>query len=218
VDRYDARLEMVLYLLNATAEDTLVTAKKAMGQFRVMLTPYILHTAVPGVRDAGGNTWAAPVFAFCATSHTAYIRRSASISAKLTPAEQLLLRAVEETNREICRVVVTMWAEGVMAGLDDALPPPADTPIHVASEALARKWKSAVEGLMGWLDWSVWVKCRPECSFEEICYLPTWPFFGGGGGGPGGGGRRERPEGGGPPQPEDPAYLHPQPQCVRRLD
>ncbi|KAG1898172.1 uncharacterized protein F5891DRAFT_1044825 [Suillus fuscotomentosus] len=30
--------------------------------------------------------------------------------------------------------------------------------------------------LISWLDWSVWVKCRLACGFEEMCYLPTWPF------------------------------------------
>ncbi|KAJ7621080.1 hypothetical protein FB45DRAFT_928277 [Roridomyces roridus] len=213
VDRYDTRLEVVQYLLS-TPEAPLASAKKAMKQFRVMLTPYILNSAVPAEQ---GNSWAAPVFAFCATSHTSHIRRNAFISEKLTDSEHLLLHAVEETNREICRVVVSMWAEGVLAGLDDSLPPP-HLPVHDEgpSEALVQKWKSAVEGLMSWLDWSVWIKCRPECGFEEICYLPTWPF-----------GRLKRPEGGegraGPPgrgfpMPDDPEILHPQPQCVRRFD
>ncbi|KAJ7716327.1 hypothetical protein DFH07DRAFT_947616, partial [Mycena maculata] len=166
VDRYDDRLEMVRYVLNVADEDALVTAKNAMGQFRVMLAPYIFHAAVPTAHP--GNAWAAPVFEFCATSHTAYIRRSTSLSATLTPSERLLLNAVDETNREICRVVVGTWAEGVAAGLDDALP--VDDPVPVDA-ALTQKWKAAVEGLMAWLDWSVWIKCRPGCSFEEICYL-----------------------------------------------
>ncbi|KAJ6535941.1 hypothetical protein DFH09DRAFT_1179204 [Mycena vulgaris] len=232
VDRYEDRFEMVRYVLNATADDTLVTAKNAMAQFRVMLTPYILHTAIPASRTA--NTWAVPVFKFCATSHTEYIKRSAALSAKLTASEKLLLNAVDETNREICRVIVGIWAEGVVAGLDDALP--VDNPVQVDGAALTRKWQVAVDDLMAWLDWSVWVKCRPECGFEEICYLPTWPFRngpgGGGGGGPPGGGRGDRPPPGGPSGPggspggppasqvetlvED--YLRPQPRCVRRLE
>ncbi|KAJ7471275.1 hypothetical protein B0H11DRAFT_2174505 [Mycena galericulata] len=212
VDRYDDRLEMVRYVLNATGEDALVTAKQAMGQFRVMLTPYILHAAVPRAR--AGNGWAAPVFSFCATSHTAYIRRSAVLAAMLTASEQLLLNAVEETNREICRVIVGLWAEGVAAGLDDALP--VDSPIEADGAALTYKWKAAVDGLMAWLDWSAWVKCRPECSFDELCYLPTWPFRPFNPGGAGGG--RERPSGGGPPLPVPDVYRRPQPECVRRLE
>ncbi|KAJ7661249.1 hypothetical protein B0H17DRAFT_953668 [Mycena rosella] len=228
VDRYDERFEMVRYVLNTTADDALVTTKEVMGHFRVMLTPYILHTARP--RTGADNAWAVPVFKLCATAHTVYIRRNAPLSAKLTASERLLLNAAEETHREICRVVVRMWAEGAAAGLDDALP--VADPVPVNGAALVRRWTEALEGLMEWLDWSVWVKCRPECSFEEICYLPTWPFrmmpgSGDGGGGPPGGGRGDRPPPGapggppgalnGPPAPTEDDYLRPQPRCVRRL-
>ncbi|KAJ7248220.1 hypothetical protein B0H12DRAFT_722676 [Mycena haematopus] len=210
VDRYDDRIELVRYVLNATSDvdaDVLVLAKKTMTQFRVMLHPYILRTAVP-IAGSADTAWATPVYKFCATSHTEYIRRSPTLSALLTASEQLLLNAVEEVNREICRVVVGMWAEGVTAGLDDALPMEDPVPRDVV--VLTHKWKAAVDVLMAWLDWSVWVKCRPECSFEEMCYLPTWPFF-------------DRPgPGGGPPLPPPdglPAEsLRPQPRCMRRLE
>ncbi|KAG2076603.1 hypothetical protein BDR04DRAFT_1149044 [Suillus decipiens] len=29
---------------------------------------------------------------------------------------------------------------------------------------------------MSWLDWSVWIKCRPACGPEEVCYLSSWPI------------------------------------------
>ncbi|KAJ7762140.1 hypothetical protein B0H16DRAFT_1368950 [Mycena metata] len=219
VDRYEDRFEMVQYVLNSTSDDALATAKNAMALFRVMLQPYILHATVPVGSD---NAWAAPVFKFCATSHTEYIRRSLTLFNKLTLSEELLLNAVEETNREICRVVVRAWAQGVAAGLDDALP--VDSPTHPDGKALVSTWKADIEQLMAWLDWSVWIKCRPECSFEEMCYLPTWPFMGGGGrGGPGR--RPERPDS---PRSsrthvesssaDDDDYLRPQPRCVRRLE
>ncbi|KAJ7148669.1 hypothetical protein C8R43DRAFT_514042 [Mycena crocata] len=216
VDRYDERLEILRYVLNSTTGDALAltTTKKAMVQLRGMLTPYIPHTAVP---KGTSSAWAAPVYKLCATSHTEYIRRSTSLSAKLTASEQLLLRAVEGTNREICRVVVGMWAEGAAAGLDETLPVlvPAD------ATALVRKWKGRVDDLMAWLDWSVWVKCRPACGFEEICYLPTWPFAGGGGDGPPV--SHIRPEDHSRIRDNLPAtlaedYLRPQPRCVRRLE
>ncbi|KAG1889685.1 uncharacterized protein F5891DRAFT_1073069, partial [Suillus fuscotomentosus] len=39
------------------------------------------------------------------------------------------------------------------------------------------EWKEDVIQLISWLDWSMWVKCRLACGFEEMCYyLPTWPF------------------------------------------
>ncbi|KAJ7176459.1 hypothetical protein C8R46DRAFT_889407 [Mycena filopes] len=211
VDRYDDRFEMVRYVLNSTSgdSDALVTAKQAVAQLRVMLRPYILHTAVP-VPGSVNSAWATPVFKFCASSHTEYIRRSPALFAKLTASEKLLLNAVEETNREICRVIVRTWAQGVVAGLDDELP--VDDPIPVDGAVLLSEWKTAIEELMAWLDWSVWVKCQPECSFEEICYLPTWPFMGGGGG-PGRGPRPFEP-----PDSDPDEYLRPQPRCLRRLE
>ncbi|KAF8218276.1 hypothetical protein K438DRAFT_22782 [Mycena galopus ATCC 62051] len=215
VDRYDDRFELLRYVLNTTSDtDVLVTAKKAMAHFRVMLHPYLLYAAVP-VPGSADTTWATPVYKFCATSHTEYIRRSAALSALLTASEQLLLNAVEEVNREICRVVVSMWAEGVTAGLDDVLP--VEDPIAHDGAVLTRKWKAAVDDLMAWLDWSVWVKCRPECSFEEMCYLPTWPFSRGGPRPP----PRDSPDKPPPASPTraaEPDYLRPQPRCVRRLE
>ncbi|KAJ7855646.1 hypothetical protein B0H14DRAFT_3448956 [Mycena olivaceomarginata] len=88
------------------------------------------------------------------------------------------MNAVEEVNHEICRMVVGMWNEGVTGGLDDVLLP-VDPPIAHGSVVLTRKWQTTVNDLMTWLDWSVWIKCRPAYGFEEMCYLPTWPFDGG---------------------------------------
>ncbi|KAJ7100638.1 hypothetical protein B0H15DRAFT_943948 [Mycena belliarum] len=232
VDRYADRFEMVHYILNVTTADAVpATAKKAVAHFRVMLKPYILHTAVPPARRRDNdNAWAAPVFTGCASSHTEFIRRSAPLFSRLTASEHLLLRAVEETNREICRTIVRLWTEGVAAGLDDVLP--VDDPAEVDTAALVQHWRLDMERLMAWLDWSVWVKCRPECSFEEMCYLPTWPFGGfrgvrlpGRGDRPSPGGDYPPPGEGYPPPggpPDSPAqkedYLRPQPRCVRRLE
>jgi hypothetical protein len=167
VDRYAERLEIARYTLNNTdGANALVTAKSLMAQLRVMLAPYILHSAVPSA-DSDGRAWAAPVFELCATTHTGYIRRSPSLAARLTAAETLLLDAVDATQHEICRVVVGMWADGAAAGLDDFLP--VDDPVDTDVAALTQRWKGAVDDLMAWLDWSVWIKCRPGCGFE------VWP-------------------------------------------
>ncbi|KAJ7176464.1 hypothetical protein C8R46DRAFT_943392 [Mycena filopes] len=200
VNRYADRFEMVRYTLNNASSDSLVAAQKAISQLRVMLKPYILDKIIPHANGA----WATPVFKTCATAHTDHIRRSTTLSVNLTPSEKLLLNAAEETTREICRVIVRIWAEGVVAGLDEALP--VANPIQLNSVDLLDRWKTALDDLMAWLDWSVWIKCRPQCSFEEMCYLPTWPFdflepfqiF--------------------PPEDFSEEYLRPKPQCIRRLE
>ena len=113
-----------------------------------------------------------------ATTHTHYI---SSMPARMAKSESFILLSIQKVSREICRVVVGMWAGGVELGSDNIptspsfscakLDPRIATTIH--------QWKERTEGLMAWLDLSVWVKCRPECGYEEICYLPTWPFLDG---------------------------------------
>ena len=38
------------------------------------------------------------------------------------------------------------------------------------SESLETLWM-----LVHWLDWSVWKRC-PDCPFDEVCFIPMWPF------------------------------------------
>jgi hypothetical protein len=163
VDRYAGRLELIQYLLTTPATDlgtVLDLARKTQVQLRTMLTPYILHSAVPSIEFEFG--WAVPVFKLCATTHTSSIE---SDSPSMTPSEQLILQAIRDTTREICRVVTKMWASGVHVGLDERLSPKA-LPNVVEATKLMNAWRSDVEHLMGWLDWNVWVKCKPTCGPE----------------------------------------------------
>jgi hypothetical protein len=173
VDRYADRLELTDYLLSTYATDSeiiLELARKIQVQLRIMLTPYILHTATP-VRGAKLD-WAVPIFKLCATTHTSFIQ---SDSLSMTPSEQLILQAIRETSREICRVVTNMWASGVHAGLDSILNTKELPDVREVTN-LMNTWRADVNRLMAWLDWSVWVKCEPACGPEEICYMRTWPI------------------------------------------
>ncbi|KAJ7608043.1 hypothetical protein DFH06DRAFT_1018177 [Mycena polygramma] len=176
VDRYADRLDLLDYLLNSTTHHNAQTrARTVQRHLRVMLTPYILFSARPSTA-ADDDAWAGPVWRACATRHTAYIR--SSLNAPLTQSERLLLGALDETNREICRSVVRMWVAGVRAGFDDLLPVPAKETLGDEELSLVLEgWRADTQALMAWLNWSVWVKCRPACGAEEICYLPTWPYF-----------------------------------------
>ncbi|KAF4579301.1 hypothetical protein EYR36_001111 [Pleurotus pulmonarius] len=223
VTRFSDRLDLVRYVLNATDSQTedrklIDRAKEVQRHLSTMLGPYTLASATPP--NASDVSWASPVYRECSVAHTSYIARQQH---GFTHSERLLLGAVEDTSGEICRVITKMWAEGVLAGLDGQLEyPPPDT---VDLSALLVEWTVSVNTLMEWLDWSVWVRCNPACSFEEFCYLPTWPFFGNP--------RRRRPPGPGPElyQSERPtAYADeehsnfeedweiPKPKCVRRLE
>ncbi|KAI6115591.1 hypothetical protein EDD16DRAFT_1474240 [Pisolithus croceorrhizus] len=220
VHRYASRLELMRYLLGSIAWGNpgaiLGAAGKTQVQLRVSLMSHILLNAAP-LERSNSLDWARPIFESCATSHTARLE-----GLNMTPSEKLLFQAVRETTKEICRIVTGMWASGVLAGLDDYLNPKKDLNITAITH-LTHKWEGDVNRLMQWLDWNVWVKCRPECSIEETCYLSTWPV-----GFPLG----EMP----PPSPpgEDGPYMpspgpfpfpdtapdwrRPQPRCVRRVE
>ncbi|TFK73316.1 hypothetical protein BDN72DRAFT_894142 [Pluteus cervinus] len=179
VERYADRLEMLRYILNATeptaenySQNYTQTMDSAMYRLHLMLTSYALQTATPPTdgRDED-RVWASPVFQHCATTHTSSLFPFRS---SFSRSELLLLKALEDTNREICRVVVKLWAEGIEAGVQPSFPlrEPGDEFLPVL-----KRWKANIDGLMGWLDWSTWRKCRPACGVEEVCYMPTWLYF-----------------------------------------
>ncbi|KAG1750211.1 hypothetical protein EDB19DRAFT_97419 [Suillus lakei] len=174
VDRYADRLELMQHLLNFTSSDLqelLHRARLAQTQLRVMLTPYLLDsTIVPSAVTSGvdASRWASQIFKLCATTHTSKMINQIPL---MTSSERLLLTAVEDTTREICRVTTKMWADGVMSGLDSIFQRERNVEHEVIR--LMHDWRHDIEKLMSWLDWSIWIKCRPACGPEEMCYLPS---------------------------------------------
>jgi len=173
VERYSERLDLMDYLLKSENDTIMDQALKVHVQLRVMLTPYIFHSTKPPIASSdSSNSWATPVFKACGTAHTSSI---VSYISSLNASERLLLHAVQETTREICRVITKMWVSGVLTGLDTYLPLDS-TPDATQMVRLMGSWRQELSALMTWLDWSVWVKCRPACGPEEMCYLPSWPI------------------------------------------
>ncbi|KDR78701.1 hypothetical protein GALMADRAFT_223955 [Galerina marginata CBS 339.88] len=225
-NRFSERLELLHYLLNSTTTtvepEFNAPLKTSYRHITSMIVPYVLHTARPPNDGplSSNYTWAVPVFELCATTHISYIE-SGELLDKLTPSERVLLRSFKGVTKEICRVLVGLWAEGIELGLDE--PDSSDLYLE-APQKVADRWKSKVEALMAWLDWSSWLRCRPACSYEEMCYMPTWPFFRGWDGFP----RRPRSlsslrgsrDAGGEPEgdPEVGEWIDPQPRCIRRLE
>ncbi|KAG1831854.1 hypothetical protein EV424DRAFT_1534111 [Suillus variegatus] len=217
VDRYASRLEFIQHLLNLSLDDGSIFdhAQQIQRQLRNVLLPYTVFAALPPNTSVTANAtslWAAPVFRECAVSHTASI---ASRGTTLTPSEHLLLQAVRETTHEICRVVTKMWASGMNLGVD-AFYPPEQRPEVDHIHTLMGEWKEDVTQLISWLDWSVWVKCRPACGFEEMCYLPTWPF--GFFPTPGAPLQARWDNGSLWPDPNTGEWKRPQPKCIRRRE
>ncbi|KZV67920.1 hypothetical protein PENSPDRAFT_583188 [Peniophora sp. CONT] len=166
VERYSQRLELLAYtLFNASFSDPRERATKARAQVLTMLAPYFTTFDSPRDDDAAaGKAWLAPVVQRCADTHTAGIPTSL-----LTAQERLIYDAVEDVMREICRRLGRTFH----AAFDVE---------NVEMEekivgSVVSFMKAEVNALMEWLDWTaVWLKCRPECSIEEMCIVPTWPF------------------------------------------
>ncbi|KAJ3813863.1 hypothetical protein F5876DRAFT_34179 [Lentinula aff. lateritia] len=239
INRFGSRLQNLRYVVIGSAHHSGSTilddedrVLKAFAQINVMLTPYIPYDLKPNVAadlrvtervDHITSVWAAPAYELCSTIHTSYIAKS--LLGRMTPSERLLLGAVQDTTKEICRVLVKMWATGVEADLDAKYwlrqPGRQEKRDHHDDRfgALARQWSVEIEHLMDWLDWHVWVSCSPACSDEEMCYMPTWPFFGGPPPGP-----AMRPESGtssetNPESVSDKSneWARPMPKCIRRI-
>ena len=183
-DRYSQRLELVQHLVNSTdngdPESLLDYANKTQVELRLMLRSYILSNVTlpspsnPNAEESEATAlnWARPVFKHCATTYTHGLDASV-----MTDSERLLLNAVRDTSREICRVVTGMWASGVVSGIDGRLGGRDSGLDMEAIRALTTSWKHGIDGLMQWLDWNVWVKCRPACGPEVLASLPLMDLY-----------------------------------------
>ncbi|KAI0033516.1 hypothetical protein K488DRAFT_47566 [Vararia minispora EC-137] len=159
VDRYADRLKRLERTLgSATSRAVAVSAR---NQLLIMLEPYLSRDSVPS--DDGSKDWLGPVVYRCAASATSYIPVDL-----LTEQERLILASVDQTLHEICRRLARMWE--VAFDVEEAETEEIDATI----QSLRRE---TIE-LVLWLDWSIWVKCRPACAEDEMCYIPMWPFGG----------------------------------------
>ena len=153
VERYADRLEYLRFLLspNATFTDAAEQAFAARAHLLVMLGPYITTVDVPPTSaSASANaSWLAPVVHRCATTQTSHIPLG-----MLTLQEVRIHDAVESTLREICRRLALVWV-----GLFDV-----EGTDEVKATEVIGVGHGHIDELMNWLDWSLWVRCKPACG------------------------------------------------------
>jgi hypothetical protein len=172
--RWEDGLEVLRHMLDSAAEGghransterESQMARRAHGYVEGLLKPYTLNGTRPDapydtLHEPGDrHAWAKPIFRLCATTHTLYLTKL-----DLTPSEALLVHSLRGVERQICRVLVGIWASGVENGLG------VEVDLHKGHSRcftkVIERWRSDLKVLMDWLDWSVWVKCVPPCHFD----------------------------------------------------
>ena len=156
VERYADRLEYLRFLLSSNATvsftDAAEQASVVRAQLLVMLGPYITTVDVPQQQQPSESVdvrWLAPVVRRCATTLTSPIPLG-----MLTQQEVRIHAAVENTLREICRRSALLWTQFFdVEEADEAK----------AAEVIEVGYRH-IDELMGWLDWSLWVRCEPACG------------------------------------------------------
>ncbi|KAF7293221.1 J domain-containing protein [Mycena chlorophos] len=137
-DRYGKRLQVLRHDLR---DDSAQRAFRVVGN---LLAPYLLRSGSPTA-----------IYRLCSTAHTSY----AASRPSLTASEGLLLKAAQETTREICRTLVNLWADGV-------------------ENVSIPRWRREIDRLTAWLDWDVWLTCEPACDIDVGNMPSAWsPIF-----------------------------------------
>ncbi|KAF9072001.1 hypothetical protein BDP27DRAFT_1496628 [Rhodocollybia butyracea] len=158
IKRFESRLENLRHVqrdLGSTILDEEDRILKSFAQVNIMLTPYIPYGVKPNLATPNpmveGDSppsllaWASPAYEMCSTSHTLYISSSTDITKRMTASEKLLLGAVQDTTKEICRVLVKMWSTGVEAGLDLRYSGPLELWLVRTRTLSELWWKTGVE-------------------------------------------------------------------------
>ncbi|KAE9401486.1 hypothetical protein BT96DRAFT_918795 [Gymnopus androsaceus JB14] len=155
---YSGRLELIQLDLNLEDDSSNDFLRKIFLQLRGMIQPYDIFSARPTNGSVDERSWAKPVYEACATVHTRFL----STLTSLTPSERLMGGALEGTNREICRIITRMWADGVNHNVENR---------QCGSDTIGRlhaQWKQDIDGLM--------IMCKPACGLDEMCFLPIAPY------------------------------------------
>ncbi|KAG9037650.1 hypothetical protein FS837_001426 [Tulasnella sp. UAMH 9824] len=149
VDRHAGRLEFLSNWLGDGTNNSTYIIKHARRAVLTMLAPYLSVKFIPSDYKTN-TTWLDLAIYHCSTTFTSHLPVH-----RFTPQEHRIGSAVEKVMREICRTVGLIWIDAFDAEeLQD----------EPERRRLLTKWKLDVDGLMGWLGWAEWVKCKPACK------------------------------------------------------
>lgn len=153
-ERYGERLESLEYILE---EGRFGNVTRQMSLFRaqllIMLSPYIVISTLPppDIDPTLDPSWMTPIISHCSTTHTSRIDITS-----LTTQERRIKNAIEDVLGEICGTLGSLWL--TTFDIEAAELERQEDVLKLSSAEVAR--------LMKWLDWPMWVKCKPGCGLE----------------------------------------------------
>lgn len=155
-ERYGERLETLAYILEDGRFGN-VTRQVALfrSQLLIMLSPYMVVSSMPSpdVDPTSNTSWIVPMVHYCATTQTLHLNTTS-----MTKQEKRIKSSVEEVLGEICRTLGSLWVDAFDVEAAE---------MGMQVEVVERS-RLKVTRLMRWLDWPMWVKCRPSCG-PEVC-------------------------------------------------
>ncbi|TFY62113.1 hypothetical protein EVJ58_g4070 [Rhodofomes roseus] len=151
-DRFATRLPYLQRLLHQPVDIVNAWARAAAvrKQLIVSLIPYMHGSAI------GTPEWFADIARECAERFTSHLPTS-----NFTKQEHVLYHAVDEVLHEVCRVYTGAWVDAFDV----------ETKSPFVAMRLLDKWREEFDTLIEWLDWPVWIQCRPACEVDEYCYV-----------------------------------------------
>ncbi|KZS87649.1 hypothetical protein SISNIDRAFT_490884 [Sistotremastrum niveocremeum HHB9708] len=165
IERFSDRLDHLNFTLAKVenpAIDNATIAANVRNQVLVALMPYMLIDAIPPPSSSPAwlnISWAEPIYQQCSSAFMPSLPED-----RLTPSERLIQRSIQDVNSEICRVLTLMWTEAFEIESRDR---------HSVNDVLGR-WRIEIHGVMEWLGWAVWIRCRPSCKEGTVCGIPVW--------------------------------------------
>ncbi|KAJ3730595.1 hypothetical protein C8R42DRAFT_12225 [Lentinula raphanica] len=107
-------------------------------------------------------------FERCTYSSTEFLV-DPELQALMTPQERVLLMSMETVLERLCTDFGILFAESTDATDSDSF------------STLVSAWHDRMTSLMGWLEWSSWLRCEELCDLDSVCSMPAWPITWGGG-------------------------------------
>ena len=159
-ERYGSRLLELNHTLHASQSYANASAHAAAirREVLIMISPFVGAADVASY-EPGTESWLEAPMARCSSFATSGIK--AIYSARFNPQETLIHDAIEGTQHALCRVIGLIWLDAF--GVEGAG--------EASARELIPRWRTLVNELLAWLDWTNFRACRPGCAVDVRYFM-----------------------------------------------